>query len=332
MPDRDIFLSASGCSTVRHIDTDASYGKFASSASVECDATSLTMGSAITIDAGYTDEHQNIFEGYVARVEYLRPDNLIRLTCYDRLILASNYFIVASNPDAPFQRNNISSFNLIKDLLALASITTDVYDDTVISFTWGTNADGARFNLQSVADACNFIAQTTGNILYCGPSGHVHFSPRKPYAEAGDTSTHTFTTGSASPNVIDISYSSSTDKTRNKVVVYGLSPLTSTATATNSYLVVDQTVCVANPLLDTQELCDGTASANLEILNHLTENVDFTVIGDASIRVLGIATLTDSFIGFNARKIFLYKVAHSIDARGGYITNITGVPLPVAVS
>jgi len=333
MTDKDVYLAASGCSAVRHIDTDASYGKFSSSAIVECDATTLTMGDAITIDAGYTDQHQNIFEGYVAKIEYLRPDNLIRLTCYDRLILAANYFIVADDPEAPFQRNNILSFDLIKDLLALASplLTTDIYDDTSLTFTWGTNDDGARFNLQSVADACNFIAQTTGNILYCGPSGHIHFSPRKPYAEAGDTSTHSFTSGSVSPNIIDIQYSAATDKTRNVVKIFGKTPLSAQASAPNSYLVVDQTMVVASDMLDTDELCQGAADVNLELLNHLTESLDLTVIGDPSVRVLGIADVTDDFIGFSARKVFLYKVAHNIDQKSGYYLSITAVPIPLPI-
>src|SRR5512145_1496852 len=156
--DKDLYLSATGCQTVRRVETEEGYSMISARATIECDATTLTMGDTVTIDAGYADSHGVLFSGYVKRIEYVRPDNVIRISCNDELVKAVDFFIASDDPETPFQRNNITSMNLVKDLLALASITNFSEVEPSPVFTWGTNVDGARFNLQTVSDAVQQVA------------------------------------------------------------------------------------------------------------------------------------------------------------------------------
>ena len=320
---KDVYISATGCSSIRRVETEESYSMISARATIECDATTLTMGDTVTIDAGYADSHGVLFFGYVKRIEYVRPDNVIRISCNDELVKAVDFFIAADDPEAPFQRNNISSLNLVEDVLALASVTN--VSGTEPGFTWGTNSDGVRFNLQTVADAAQSIANIVGYTLYADKTGAVFFVARKPYVEEADTPSHTFSTGS-SGNIVDITYSVSTDSTRNIIKVYGRNPITAQASGSNQYLVVDQTVVLAHEMIDSQEIADGAASVNLALLNRLSESFEITVLGDKTVQAREIATVTDSWIGASAREVFIYRALHTISESDGYQLNLTCIP------
>lgn len=302
---------------------DQSYSQISTVATVECDSTTLSMGDAIEIDMGYVSNHAVLFRGYVKKIEYSRPDFITRITAYDTLVRATDYFIASENPDDPLAFYNISSLSLIQQLLGVCGISNVV--GTEPGFTWGTNEEGAKFNLQTVADAVQFVSSTVGYTLYDDGTGQIHFVQRYPYATASDTPTMSFITGN-SGQILTCQYIKSTEKTRNRIVVYGKSPLRSSIRADNSNLVVDQTAVIAHPLLDTQEICDGTALVNLQILNVLTQSFEVEVEGDPAILPRTIATITDSYSGASNRKIFLYRVSHSLSSQGGYITSFTGIP------
>lgn len=325
MTDKHLYLDVTGCGNVQSVSVSSSYSQMSASATIECTTTTLGMGDSVSIDLGYTDNHALVFNGYVKQIEKRNPDGTIALTCYDELIKAADFFIAADDPEAPFQRNNITSLPLIEDLLALASITNVDDNEPTPTFTWGTNADGVRFNLQTVADAVQFIASTTGNMVYADTSGVVYFSDRKPYIVDGDTATLTFADSGSSSNIISCVYQRSNEKTRNKIVVYGKTPLTASASASNPYLVVDQTVVIAHEMLDTQAICDGTASVNLTMLNRLTESYELEVLGDPAIQPRSIATITETFSGASNRKVFIYRVEHMWN-RDGYICSLTATP------
>src|SRR3990172_3477959 len=202
---RALAASATGCSDIRSITMEESFSQITASCIVECDTTTASLGDAISVGLGY-DTPTNIFSGYITKIERQRPDNIIRITAFDELIKAVNYFIAADDPEAPFQRNNITSLALITDLLALASITSVTSTEPGPAvFTWGTNEDGARFNLQSVADAIQFIANITGGAIWWDASaGRVEYQYRKPYVDTGDTPLATWTT--ANTAISDITY------------------------------------------------------------------------------------------------------------------------------
>lgn len=322
MTDKNLYKSVTGTTSVQSISMEASYSQLAANAIVECTATTLDMGDAITIDMGYEDNHAVMFRGFVKRVEYTRPSGIVTLTCYDELVKASDYFIAADNPEDPLTYHNIGSYALVQSLLSEASITHFIGEHP--GFTFGTNPDGAKFNLQSVADAIQFVANVTGFTIYCDTSGSVHYDSRKPYVTGTDVSSGSLFTGNTG-NIISCQYSKSTDKTRNVVRVYGKDNITSRASAANSYLVVDQTIVIAHELIDTQTLADNTASVNLDLLNRLTESYELELYGNVAYQPRLIFTLTESFSGANNRKVFFYRVAHRMD-QGGWTTSVTAVP------
>jgi len=174
-----------------------------------------------------------------------------------------------------------------------------------------------------VSDAIQFVAQITGNTIYYDRIlDEVQFKARKPYVDTGDTSLGTWATGN-SGNVIDINYSESSDKIRNKIVVYGKTPLTASNSAANPYLVVDQAVVIAHELLDTQAICDGTASVNLEILNRLERKAEITLKGDATIQARNIYHITESLTALDD-DIFAYRVSHEL-SDSGFVTRVTAI-------
>lgn len=316
----DLYCTITGITgNITSVSTEASYSQISSVATIECDSHTLSLGDLISIDMGYTTSHGVVFRGYVKKIEYTKPEQIYRITAYDTLVRAVDYFIASDNPNDPMTFNNISSLNLVKELLRSCGLTNVV--GTEPGFTWGTNPDGARFNLQSVADAVQFIATTVGYTIYDDGTGQVHFVERYPYVVGGDVPS-VFITDGASGNIITCQYIVGTDKTRNRVVVYGKGDLHSSARADNAYLVVDQTAVVAHELLDTQTLCDNTATVNLQILNRLSTSFEVDIEGDYTITPRMIADITESFSGASSRSVFIYRVSHNFGA-GGFITSMT---------
>lgn len=322
MTHRKLYASVTGTTSIISISVDASYSQVSSVAVIECNATSLVLGDPISIDMGFSTDHGLVFSGYVKRIEYSKPDQTYRITANDTLVRAIDYFIASDNPQDALTFNSIGTLDLVKGLLAECGITNVVGDDP--AFTWGTNEDGAKFNLQSVADAVQFVCSVTGCTIYADGTGQVHLSQRYPYIIGGDTPT-VFVKDGASGNIITCQYIRGTDKTRNKIVVYGKGELFGSARADNTYLVVDQTAVLAHELLDTQRLVDDTITVNLQILNRLSESYEVVIEGDWSILPRMIASITESFSGASSRAVFVYRASHSLSA-GGFTTSLTLTP------
>lgn len=304
------------------ISIDASYSQVSSVAVIECDSTTLTLGDSVTIDMGYVTDHGVVFRGYVKKIEFVKPEQTTRITASDTLIRAMDYFIASDNPQDQLTFRNIGTLDLVKKLLETCGITNVVGDDP--SFTWGTNEDGAKFNLQSVADAVQFVCSITGCTIYDDGTGQIHLSQRYPYVSGGDTPTVTITDG-LTGNIISCQYIRGTDKTRNRIVVYGKGELRGSGRADNTYLVVDQTAVIAHELLDTQAIIDGTVSVNLQILNRLTESYEVEIEGDWTIEPRMIASITESFSSTSNRTVFIYRVSQSL-SEAGFITSLTLTP------
>jgi hypothetical protein len=308
-------------SGIQSIEIQEGYSTLSASAVIEATSSSLSLGDSVDITMGYDGDVATFSDFVCKKITKMRPESLYHIECNDILIQASDYFLAADDPEKPFQRNNILSLQLVKDLLAQASITNVTNVEPLPSFTWGTNEDGARFNLQSVADAIQFVAQITGNVLYVDGSGVVQFIGRKPYVD-GDSPVGTLESGT-DKDIIEIDFSQDTSKTRNRITVYGKDNAHYTASASNPYLVVDQTVVIAHDMLNTTELIQGTANVNLTLLNRLTEEYNARVKGRTALRARQVWTIADAFIG--TRNVFLYTVNHSFGATG-YTQQIKGIP------
>jgi len=324
MTSRNLSASATGCTGIISIEVNEAYSTLSSNAVIECNSSTLSLGSTVNITMGYEGDTA-AFNGYlVKKITRLRPENTYRIDCNDVLVRAIDYFMAADDPEAPFQRNNISSLNLVRDLLSEAGITnvTSVEPGPAV-FTWGTNEDGARFNLQSVADAIQFIAQITGNTIYFDRSADlVQFVARKPYVD-GDSPIGTLNSGD---ELMSIEYMQSNGKTRNVIQVYGKGDIRARARADSPYLVVDQAVVIAHELIDTSSMAQGTADINLTILNRLEESYQIEIEGKTSLAARQVWSVQDSVIQPSARDVFLYAVTHSFSQEGGYRQTITGTP------
>jgi len=127
----DLSGSATGCTDILSITAEESYSQLSGTCIIECRSTTKQVGDSITAVINGT----TVFTGFVKKVETLEPEFMARLSCNDPLIKAVDYFLASDDPEAPFQRNNISSLNLIKDLLTEASITNVTSTEPTPVFT-----------------------------------------------------------------------------------------------------------------------------------------------------------------------------------------------------
>jgi hypothetical protein len=315
----DLFCSVTNCTGVLNVETEGSYGAITASATIECTGTSLVIGDSISIDMGYVGNHRTLFSGFVKKIKRDKPTQTITITANDLLVRAVDCFLAARDPENPLTYHSIKDRDLVNDLLGQCglSLSSGAVSPT---FTYGTNPDGAKFNLQSVADAINSVCAITGRICYAD-GGLIYYVDRKPYIVAGDTATTFFSTALA--NILEITYEASNDKLRNKVVVYGKSPLAASARADSIYVVVDQAAVIAHELLDTQTLCDATANVNLEIMNRLGRTWTITAIGDPSIKSKTICNIYEPFTQSDD-DAFIYRANHRLSTESSqYITEVT---------
>ena len=290
---------------------------------IECFDTSLSLGDSIGFNIGYAGDTAKIFQGYVRNIETELVSAKNRIICEDELSKASDFFMAASDPTLPFTRSNIDTADLVEDILNEAQITS-FSDDTSLSVTWGT-AGEVTFNLVTSWQAAKQIIDALAWHLHADRSGTVHLSEIKPYAEGGESID--FVWNLTTDNIMNINYHTSTEKLRNRVVVYGREGVTATASTSSTHLPAGffKTAVLASHLFDTNSFAQNVADVNLTLFNRLTESLTLTVEGDADIEPRKWATVTvvESDISMNVTgDWFIYQVEHRIDT-SGYLCNVT---------
>ncbi len=294
-----------------------------SNAVIECYDTSLSLGDSITFDIGYSGDSGKIFTGYVRNIDTALVGALNRIVCEDELAKASDYFMASDDPNIPFDRSNIDTADLIEDILNEAQITS-FSDDTSTSVTWGTQGS-VSFNLATAWQSCKTIIDALAWHLYASRTGTAHLTEIKPYAEGGESITFTWNVGT--DNIMNINHTQSTERLRNRVVVYGKEGVTATASIASAFLPAGffKTAVLASQLFDTNSFAQNVADVNLELLNRLTEGLTMTVEGDYTIEPRKWATVTvvDADISMDITgDWFIYQVEHRID-QSGYLCNVT---------
>jgi hypothetical protein len=302
---KTLYSSISGVTGVISLDSVEGYNTLCRNLTVECVSTTLDIGDDIVVDAGFSDNHGIIFTGIVKKVNKTTPNNTVKLTCLDTLVKANDFFLVAEDPDVPFSRSNIDATDLVGDLLAEAGITTFSADPTNFIFT------DPSFNLVSISDAIGQINAVIVYHIWCDETGTIHFADRRPYIMGGDTPTFTFTTGS-SGNIITNDYTQSEEDLRNKVVVYGKEDIVATASASSPYLPDGfyKTAVVASPLISPLQMAQDSADFNLVLFNRLTKTVSCEALGDHTLHVNSIVTVTEPTTGVTG-DWFVFSVSHS---------------------
>ncbi len=294
-----------------------------SQAVIECFDTSLSLGDSITFNMGFSGDSGKVFTGHVRTIDTELIGAQNRIVCEDELAKASDFFMVSADPNLPFDRSNIDTADLIEDILNEAQITS-FQDDTTTSVTWGTKGS-VSFNLATAWQSAKTIIDALAWHLYADRNGTVHLTELKPYAEGGESID--FTWNLTTDNIMNINYTTSTEKLRNRVVVYGREGVTATASASSGFLPAGffKTAVLASQLFDTNSFAQNVANVNLTLFNRLTEGLTMTVEGDFSIEPRKWATVTvvDSDISMSITgDWFIYQVEHRID-QSGYLCNVT---------
>jgi len=299
------------------------YNSTMSQAIIETYDTSLGLGDSIGFDMGFSGDSGKIFQGYVRQIDVGLPDAKNRIICEDELAKATDFFMAADDPQNPFQRSNIETEDLVEDILNEAQITSFVAVPP-LSVTWGTKGT-IEFNLTTAYQAAETIVGALAWHLFADRTGTVRLVDRPPFIVGGDTAD--FTWNLASEKILALSHSRSTDNLRNRVVVYGKENITAVDSAASPFLPAGffKTAVIATQAIDSQAQANEAASANLELMNRLTESLQLEVEGDFQIEPRKIADIvvTDTDISLAISGLwFIYQVEHRLD-QSGYRCNVT---------
>jgi hypothetical protein len=220
---------------------------------VECISTTKSIGDSITIDMGYTDEHGEVFTGYIKSIDKKTPDGTFSITAHDTLVRAVDFFIASSTADSPYKWRNIEAGDFIKDILEMAGLNSFDFDDS--SFTLAIGVD-AEVNLIGAYDYCKSIADLVAYSLWADIDGVVHFKNRKPYVMDGDPIQETQQPGYhddvsigtlAYSSIISYNLNKNEKDLRNKIVVYGHNNVSADASSSTSYDPVTKTTYAVLP-------------------------------------------------------------------------------------
>jgi hypothetical protein len=303
--------------------------------------TSLDIGDSVTIDLGYVDHHHQLFKGYVKQKERKVPDGTYTISCYDKMIRAVDYFIVSSNPDAPWTRDHIEASDLVEDLMSMAGLND--YDGQNTHFDLGINTN-VEVNLISVYDFCKQIADIVTWSLWCDQDGQIHFRNRKPFVMDGtqytghgqpgyatDSSTNTPLTDK---DFIDFTYKRSEKDLRNKIQVYGVTGVSAEAHKAKSldpsivFPYSDpesftqilpsgfyKTAAVATTLIDTDSLAEDCADYNLILLNRIEVGAVCTIVGNPDYDCRQVIAIDEAVTGLT-EDWYVYAIQHSFSKSG----------------
>ena len=311
-----LYASVTGCSSIYNISVSDNHTAPTSQATIQCDGTSLGIGDHVTIDLGYSGNHNRVFSGYVKNITQQQAPTKYEITCANAMIRAVDYFLVSTNPDTPFTRENITAEDLIGDLMAECGLTN--YDGGSTGFTFQTNGEPLEVNLTSIYDYCKFIANIVAWHIYADDDGVIHFADRPPFPQGSDGTVATL----SQSNCLTASYFTSDRDLRNRVVVYGAPGIYAEASAESPYLPAGffKSVVIATPILTTLGLAQDTANYNLNLLNRLTIGGSATAIGNPAISCRSCVTMNHSAVGATG-KFYVYGCEHSW-GQEGYTTTV----------
>jgi len=276
------------------------------------DITGLNLNQLVTIEMGYAGDHAQIFQGYVDEIVETRMPGTYQLEGRDILKRAIEHFLVSEDIYSPWARADIPAECLVQELLLECGITG--YSGAGTDYTFGVNNNPAEFNLMSVWDAikqiCNIIAYNCW-----AENGTVYFDRVFPVPSGIPVAT--LNVGDVG-SIISINYTYNTDNLRNKVVVFGKSPIYAEAHEESPYLPAGfyKTAIVSSELIGSQSMADDSAKYNLELYNKLTETLSVEIEGNHNIRCRDTVRVTEPFTGMSAADWFVFAVSHRFDAQG----------------
>ena len=308
-----LYHNITGVTNLKSITLTEAYNAAMSTATIDCESTTLNLGDSITFSAGFSGSYGKMFTGYVRKIEQTLPEYKTLIICEDELAKATDYFIASDDPDKPFERKSILTENLIHDILDQAQITSYTYS-VPLSVTWGTGSVGVKFNLTTAYQAARSIVDALAWSIYADRNGTVHLADVKLYwtSESID-----FTWTLATNNLMTISHERSTEGLRNRVVVYGSTGVFASASVSSAYLPAGfyKTSVMATPIIDNKALAQQTADLNLARFNRLTERLMIEIEGDYLVEPRKFATITETYTNTSGNW-FIYQVESRFDNSG----------------
>lgn len=280
------------------------------------DITGIVVNQSITVDLGYNSAHGQIFVGSVDTITEARMPGTYTIEGRDVLKRAMEHFLVTTNIDHPWSRSNISAEGLVRDLLREAGITS--YSGAATGFTFGTTHP-AEFNLMSSWDAISQICNILAYNCYA-ENGVVYFQRVTP--EPGPVASKTITVGNVG-TLTHIEYTYDVSNLRNRVVVFGRSPIYAERHVASPYLPAGfyKTAIVSSELINTQSMADQSAQYNLNLYNRLTESMGVEFEGDHTVRCRDTVEVTEPFTEMAAERWFVFSATHRLH-EGGYTTQL----------
>lgn len=293
--DEVLYATVTDTVDIETINIDDDYGQPTKTAIVVARRTILELGDYIEIDLGYETDHSVEFKGYVLAITQKRTSEgwNVSIRARDQMWRAMALFIASSDPQAPLKYKNIDAEDLVAAMLELAGITSYSLDSP--GFTFAPEKD-LEVNLMSSWDMISKVTRLLAWHCY-DDAGTVKFNDRKPYNVAGDSSVYSFTTGDSGEIESVGSFTMSSEKIRNKVVVYGHEGVHAEASASSPFLpsgFYKAEVISAPNLIDTTAQAQDIADYNLDLLNRLEKNLTITVVGVPGLKCRQVVTVTES--------------------------------------
>jgi hypothetical protein len=308
--------------------------------------TNLTLGDYVTIDLGYTTQHQMLFQGYVKKLDRSAPEGTMSVTAYDVLTRAIDYFIVSPTAD-PFVQQNIETGDLIKYVLGMSGLTDFDFDNT--SFIFATGGSKAEINLVGAYDYSKQLSDLIAWNLWAEYDGTVYLKNRKPFPMDGSLhqpgevtdvgkyyGSSPVSLGTLSTkDILSISLSKNERDLRNKVVIYGANGLTRSASRSdsfdpilNSYVQVLPTtpsvfyksVCLSSLIITDGTFAQDACDYNLALMNRVGYDITLTVVGRPYYHARRVVDLTYAPLGISG-SWYIYACDHEFN-RNGYTCNL----------
>jgi hypothetical protein len=305
--------------------------------------TTADLSDLITIDLGYTTDHQDVFQGYVKNVDDSSPDGITVVTMHDIMSRAVDYLVVAPAPDQPFVKQNIETGDLIQYVLEMAGLTNFDFDNT--SFIFATGGSKAEINVVNAYDYCKQLTDLIAWNLWAESDGVIYLKNRKPFvmynnlSQPGDHddtaggSPYKISTPISGTDILNISLSKNERDLRNKVVVYGANNLVRDASSETSYDPVLDTQVQVLPddyyksvVLSSLIITDGgfaqdACDYNLSLLNRVQYNLNMTIIGRPDIHARRVIQITYTPLGISGWW-YIYSCDHDW-SKNGYTCNLS---------
>ena len=311
-----IYATVTNCTGIESVTYHQGYDQPTATLQVVCTGHALGLNDLITADIGYTGSHGAVFYGRVKEIRTFRSADGFKYTisCFDILIQASDYFIVADDPDNPYEADNVAAEDLVEALLNMAQIVD--YSSTSPGLTLAVTTP-QQIDRMFVWNMIKQIADWAAYHIWCNVSGQVQFKDLKPYPVGG--ASHSFTTGDAG-ELLELSRAFSEENLRNKVVVYGTAGIVAIASAVSPHLPDGfyKTAAFGHPLIDSQQAAEDAAAWNLTKWNRATERVECQILGDHSVQFGQTVEVVEAETATSGNW-FVHDIVHSIN-KSGFVT------------